>query len=101
MFAVTRNGARLLDGREDWTLLDSLIVGVALSLGYQGSSRIPGTGRGSAGALDFLISLDPPMSDDDVVIWAWTDEPAKSRHVSCPRPAPAAAKPRRTVARAA
>jgi hypothetical protein len=81
MIAVTLDGVRLLDGRDDWRLLDSLCLGIAQAAGYGGTE--------SAGAVSYLRELDPPTGPDDAVLWTWTDAPVKREHVS--RPAPVAA----------
>lgn len=73
MIALTRSGARLLDGREDWRLLDALVLAIAQAAGF------PGTEAGAAQT--YLLALDPPTADDDVVVWSWTEAPVRRMHV--------------------
>lgn len=90
MIAVTTSGARLLHDDADHVRLARLVVAIAEANGYPGTNLPQGTGY--AGALDWLVQLDPPTGDDDVVIWSWTDQPTKSVHVTRPqavKPAPA------------
>lgn len=89
MIAITRNGARLLDGREDWLLLAALLVGIANAEASKRGHAAEFDVHNSAAAITYLVALEPPTGEDDVVVWSWTDDPTAARHVA--RRAPAAA----------
>lgn len=91
MIAITRSGgARLLDGRSDLSLLAALLVGIANAEAHKrGATLADGSpmtfgAHSTASALSYLLAVDPPASDDDVVVWAWTEDPVAARHVTPP-----------------
>jgi hypothetical protein len=88
MIVNTHGGWRLLDGREDWRLLNALAVGIANAVAVtRGDACEFDTGAG-ASAMTYLAAVDPLTGPDDVVVWAWTDEPTASRHVARPHVEP-------------
>lgn len=84
MIAITRNGARLVDGRDDWLFLAALAVGIANAEAHKRGHAAEFDVHNSASALTYLTELDPPAGDDDVVLWTWTDDPTSSTHVARP-----------------
>jgi hypothetical protein len=88
MIVLTLGGARLVDGRTDLSLLHALLVGIANAEAHKrGAVLADGTpltfgAHSTASALAYLLTCEPPHGPEDLVLWAWTDEPVAARHVS-------------------
>ena len=84
MIAITTSGARLVRDADDWRMLNTLAVAIANAVATSRGLDIAFDDWTGASALSYLRELDPPQGDRDVVVWAWTDTPAASRHVTLP-----------------
>lgn len=89
MIAITTSGARLVRDADDWRMLNTLAVSIANAVAHSRGLDVEFDDWTGASALSYLRELDPPTGDTDVVVWAWTDTPAASRHVTIPAAAPA------------
>lgn len=91
MIVITTTGARTVRDADDFRLLNVLAVAIATAVAHARGEddRVTFPEWAGASAISYLRELDPPRSDSDAVVWAWTDTPAASRHVTIPTAAPA------------